>query len=164
MGEATAAGGSSVVGRAVQEVRRCSTSTPTWSRSSSAASPLNFLGFASAPSSDLLRDQRRSSRAKGDGDGDNGDEDEEEDQLVACRHPWSSRPAEEAIRRGARQGRRGACSGHCRSVLASLCQCAPARDVAAFLDNIRRWGSCRTGRTTAPSSTRSCGRPKQRGL
>jgi pentatricopeptide repeat protein len=29
---------------------------------------------------------------------------------------------------------------HCRTVLASLCQCAPARDAAAFLDDMRRWG------------------------
>jgi pentatricopeptide repeat protein len=29
---------------------------------------------------------------------------------------------------------------HCRTVLASLGQCAPARDAAAFLDDMRRWG------------------------
>ncbi|TVU27370.1 hypothetical protein EJB05_29975, partial [Eragrostis curvula] len=29
---------------------------------------------------------------------------------------------------------------HCRAVLASLCQSAPARDAAAFLDDMRRWG------------------------
>ncbi|RCV36878.1 hypothetical protein SETIT_8G016600v2 [Setaria italica] len=29
---------------------------------------------------------------------------------------------------------------HCRAVLASLCQCAPARDVLAFLDDMGRWG------------------------
>jgi pentatricopeptide repeat protein len=29
---------------------------------------------------------------------------------------------------------------HCRTILASLGQCAPARDAAAFLDDMRRWG------------------------
>ncbi|KAG2559615.1 hypothetical protein PVAP13_8KG007840 [Panicum virgatum] len=29
---------------------------------------------------------------------------------------------------------------HCRSVLASLCRCAPAREALAFLDDMRRWG------------------------
>ncbi|TVU51585.1 hypothetical protein EJB05_03022, partial [Eragrostis curvula] len=29
---------------------------------------------------------------------------------------------------------------HCRAVVASLCQSAPARDAAAFMDDMRRWG------------------------
>jgi pentatricopeptide repeat protein len=33
----------------------------------------------------------------------------------------------------------------CRAVLSSLCRCAPARDAAAFLDDMRRWGVSPSG-------------------